>query len=238
MPMDQQQQQYVSPGGPIRPPPQIQQIRSSPYPQQPPQIRPGPPPPQQQHFSPQTFGQNNQPIQMHRPPMHMQMQPIQPQPPQQPRFQMQPLQIPQQQQPPQQSQPQFIPPGPQTMQINMQSTGSIMEKSKLDDIMTQINKNIILEDGVKDALVEYADDFVTSIIDKAVTVMKLRDSKRVEGRDIEFILKNVYNMPTVPRASVHIFGQPETIDLGKEKHIPTEAHKQRLALVKKQVRKI
>lgn len=114
-----------------------------------------------------------------------------------------------------------------------------MEKSKLDDLMQQISSTTVLEENVKDVLVEYADDFVSSLIDKACKMIKNREVKKIESRDIEFILKNVYNMPVVPRAASHNFGsQTEVIDLSKEKFVPTEAHKQRVALLKKQIKKL
>uniref|UniRef100_A0A8R1E5M2 Transcription initiation factor TFIID subunit 12 n=1 Tax=Caenorhabditis japonica TaxID=281687 RepID=A0A8R1E5M2_CAEJA len=112
-------------------------------------------------------------------------------------------------------------------------------KTKLDDLMMQVSPTTVLEESVKEILVEYADDFVTAIIDKACKMLKNREMKKIEGRDIEFILKNVYNMPVVPRSATHIFGpQSDMIDLSKEKHVPTEAHKQRLALLKKQIKKV
>uniref|UniRef100_A0A1I7SXG0 Transcription initiation factor TFIID subunit 12 n=1 Tax=Caenorhabditis tropicalis TaxID=1561998 RepID=A0A1I7SXG0_9PELO len=140
--------------------------------------------------------------------------------------------------PPQQQ----VPPSSQQQQqqtVNTVPCGTIMDKSKLDDLMQQISSTTVLEESVKDVLVDYADDFVSSLIDKACKMIKNREAKKIESRDIEFILKNIYNMPVVPRAATHIFGtQNETIDLSKEKHMPTEAHKQRVALIKKQLKKI
>ncbi|EFP02420.1 CRE-TAF-12 protein [Caenorhabditis remanei] len=143
----------------------------------------------------------------------------------------QPVQQVQQQAPQQQQQPNLMPASV--------PCGAIMDKSKLDDLMQQISSTTVLEESVKDVLVDYADDFVSALIDKACKMIKNREIKKIESRDIEFILKNIYNMPVVPRAATHIFGtQNEAIDLSKEKHIPTEAHKQRVALLKKQLKKI
>ncbi|CAP32113.1 Protein CBR-TAF-12 [Caenorhabditis briggsae] len=140
-----------------------------------------------------------------------------------------------------------LPPPPQAQQSHSQQQqhpggvvcGAIMDKSRLDDLMQQISQTTVLEESVKDTLVEYADDFVSALVDKACKMIKNRDMKKIESRDIEFILKNIYNMPVVPRAATHIFGNPnEVIDLSKEKHLPTEAHKQRVALLKKQLKKV
>lgn len=144
--------------------------------------------------------------------------------------------------PPQVQQVQQQPPQPQQQPSLLPATvpcGAIMDKSKLDDLMQQISSTTVLEESVKEVLVDYADDFVSALIDKACKMIKNREVKKIESRDIEFILKNIYNMPVVPRAATHIFGtQNEAIDLSKEKHIPTEAHKQRVALLKKQLKKI
>ena len=63
--------------------------------------------------------------------------------------------------------------------------------------MQQISSTTVLEESVKDVLVDYADDFVSALIDKACKMIKNREIKKIESRDIEFILKNIYNMPVV-----------------------------------------
>ncbi|CAX65090.1 Transcription initiation factor TFIID subunit 12 [Caenorhabditis elegans] len=193
----------------------------------------GPPPQhmmqQQGGGGPPQFVPNSSPMPL--PPqqiMQVQHQQQHQQPPPSQQIQQPPIPQPQQQQaPPPQMIPAAVP------------YGSIMEKSKLDDLMQQISSTTVLEENVKDVLVEYADDFVSSLIDKACKMIKNREVKKIESRDIEFILKNVYNMPVVPRAASHNFGsQTEVIDLSKEKFVPTEAHKQRVALLKKQIKKL
>ncbi|CAB3402622.1 unnamed protein product [Caenorhabditis bovis] len=260
-------QQQPGGGGPMRVQ-QVQQVRAVPYSiaqagghqQQMRNIQQN----QAQHYSPINMNQQNQfsgqqPIHISsRPQMppnpQQQVQQQQPPPPQMagPSMQMghmQPQPMGMNQGPPPQHmmpQPHQFPPHPMqqqpqqttTMQISATSAGCILEKARLDELMLQINKNTVLEESVKDCLVEYADDFVTSVIDKACKLIKQRGSRKIEARDIEFILKNVYNTPTVPRAMVHTFGAPETIEIDKERNVATDAHKQRMAMLKKQLRKI
>lgn len=185
------------------------------------------PPPQMMTIQQQQQQQHQQ-----QPPPPQQMQPQAPPPP--PQQQQQHIPPPPLQVHPQQQQSQQSMMGPGAVPC-----GAIMDKSKLDDLMQQISSTTVLEESVKDVLVDYADEFVSALIDKACKMIKNRDIKKIESRDIEFILKNIYNMPVVPRAATHIFGtQNEAIDLSREKHIPTEAHKQRVALLKKQLKKI
>ncbi|CAI2349013.1 unnamed protein product [Caenorhabditis sp. 36 PRJEB53466] len=190
----------------------------------------GPPPHmvQQQGGPPPQFVHNSSPMppqplsrQDQYPPMGQERIPP-PQPPLQ-----------QQTQPPLQQQQQPI-------MMTAVTCGAIMDKIKLDELMAQISTTTVLEENVKEVLIEYADDFVSALIDKACKMIKHREVKKIESRDIEFILKNCYNMPVAPRASTQVFGghSESVIDLSKEKHIPTEAHKQRLALLKKQIRKV
>lgn len=49
------------------------------------------------------------------------------------------------------------------IQANIGSTGTLLERARLDDLMRQIDPTAILEDPAKDALLEFMDDFVEEV---------------------------------------------------------------------------
>ncbi|CAJ0600496.1 unnamed protein product [Cylicocyclus nassatus] len=114
------------------------------------------------------------------------------------------------------------PPGTnvQPMLAPPSSNGSIMDRTRIDELARQTSANTVLDDVVKDMLCDYTDEFVNEL-----------------ARDVEFVLDMVYKMPSAPRASVHVFGAPAPIRPDRITPQPTEAHKQRMLLIKKVVKK-
>ncbi|CAJ0610075.1 unnamed protein product [Cylicocyclus nassatus] len=96
------------------------------------------------------------------------------------------------------------------------SNGSILDRTRIDELGRQTSANTVLDDVVKDMLCDYIDEFVNEF-----------------ARDVEFVLDMVYKMPSAPRASVHVFGAPAPIRPDRITPQPTEAHKQRMSLIKK-----
>ncbi|VDL73068.1 unnamed protein product [Nippostrongylus brasiliensis] len=117
------------------------------------------------------------------------------------------------------------------------SNGSVIDKTRIDDLTRQISSNTVLDDVVKDFLCEYVDEYVTTLVNHVCKLVKHRGTHRIEARDVEFVLDVVYKMPSVPRASVHVFGAPAAIRPERITPQPTEAHKQRMLLIKKVVKK-
>lgn len=112
-----------------------------------------------------------------------------------------------------------------------------MDRVRIDELTRQISSNTVVDDVVKDMLCEYTDEYVTTLVNHVCRLVKHRGTHRIEARDVEFVLDAVYKMPSVPRASVHVFGAPAPIRPDRITPQPTEAHKQRMLLIKKMVKK-
>ncbi|KAK6028715.1 transcription initiation factor TFIID subunit A [Ostertagia ostertagi] len=110
------------------------------------------------------------------------------------------------------------------------STGSVMDRARIDELTRQISSHT-------DMLCEYIDEYVDVLVNHVCRMVKHRGTHRIEARDVEFVLDAVYKMPSVPRASVHVFGAPASIRPDRITPQPTEAHKQRMLLIKKVVKK-
>ncbi|CAD6188525.1 unnamed protein product [Caenorhabditis auriculariae] len=123
---------------------------------------------------------------------------------------------------------------PIPVHISASSSGSVLEKVKLDQLVKQVNPNTVLEENVKDALIEYADEMVDELVEKVCHLVKNRGSDKILARDVEFVLKNKYQMPTVPRAAVNIYGGNPAGEVPDPRNVSLEAHRQRQAMLKKQ----
>ncbi|CAJ0610256.1 unnamed protein product [Cylicocyclus nassatus] len=188
-------------------PAQMMRVSSAPQPTM--QIvHTGPPPPQQIHVS-------SSPI------MGLRLPPPQPQ---QTRAQLALLPGGQPPPPGTNVQPMLAPPS---------SNGSIMDRTRIDELARQTSANTVLDNVVKDMLCDYTDEFVNELVSHVCKLVKHRGNHRIEARDVEFVLDMVYKMPSAPRASVHVFGAPAPIRPDRITPQPTEAHKQRMLLIKK-----
>ncbi|KAF8358646.1 unc-69 [Pristionchus pacificus] len=87
-----------------------------------------------------------------------------------------------------------------TMNAN-QNEGVLIEKNKLEDLAKEVEPSIVLEEPVKDALLEYTEEFVDELVDRVCRLATHRNNNRLEARDVELVLEQVFNMPRVPRAS-------------------------------------
>ncbi|PAV73205.1 hypothetical protein WR25_14296 [Diploscapter pachys] len=125
--------------------------------------------------------------------------------------------------------PNIMPPG---------TEGVLLDKSRLDELSKQIDSNLVLEDAVKEALVDITEEFVDDLIDKMCSLMRMRNSDRFSVRDLELVLDLAYKMPVAPRASVHIYNQPPTIFPKADTLAPSEAHKQRMAFIRRDIKKL
>ncbi|KAL6728534.1 hypothetical protein Aduo_010298 [Ancylostoma duodenale] len=131
------------------------------------------------------------------------------------------------------------PPGAnvQPMLAPPSSNGSIMDRTRIDELARQTSANTVLDDVVKDMLCDHTDEFINELVSHVCKLVKHRGNHRIEARDVEFVLDMVYKMPSAPRASVHVFGAPAPIRPDRITPQPTEAHKQRMLLIKKVVKK-
>lgn len=105
----------------------------------------------------------------------------------------------------------------------------ILTKRKLQDLLHEIDPTETMDDDVEEALLHIADDFIENVITASCQLAKHRRSNILDVKDVQLHLDRNWNM-WIPG-----FGSE---DLRPYKKAPaTEAHKQRLALIKKAMKK-
>ncbi len=110
-----------------------------------------------------------------------------------------------------------------------QTPNVILTKKCLQDLVKQVDPNEQLDEDVEDLLLGYADEFFEQIIEGACAVASHRKASAVEVKDLQTYLERNSGV-WVPG-----FGSEEPKAF---KRAPvTEAHKQRMALIKKQLKK-
>jgi len=106
----------------------------------------------------------------------------------------------------------------------------VLTKQRLEDLVREVDPYEQLDDDVKDALLQYADEFIDSVADAACQLAKHRKANTLEAKDVQLALERNWNM-WIPGFETDEFRPPK-------KSCTAEAHKQRMALIKKTLRKI
>jgi len=126
------------------------------------------------------------------------------------------------QQPLQQQQPQQQPANKSVINVD---DAALLTKARLRELVKEVDPNEQLEEDVEDLMLQISDDFVDELVRAACVFAKHRKSNIVEVKDVQLYLERYLNM-WIPG-----FG---TDELKPYKKAPiTEAHKQRIALIKK-----
>uniref|UniRef100_A0A1I7ZHQ1 Transcription initiation factor TFIID subunit 12 n=1 Tax=Steinernema glaseri TaxID=37863 RepID=A0A1I7ZHQ1_9BILA len=123
------------------------------------------------------------------------------------------------------------------------SSGQLLDTAKLEEIAKQVDSTANLDDGVKEALVSYIDEYINMVIDKAADVARHRGARRIEHKDVAYALKNFFDMGDLATQSLlaaenHI--NPPTVQDVMNQSGPapsTNAHNQRMSLIKKTLKK-
>jgi len=109
------------------------------------------------------------------------------------------------------------------------SHSQILTKRKLQDLLHEIDPTETMDDDVEEVLLQIADDFIENVISSSCQIAKHRKSNTLEVKDVQLHLDRNWNM-WIPG-----YGSE---DLRPYKKLPsTEAHRQRLALIKKAMKK-
>ena len=114
-----------------------------------------------------------------------------------------------------------------------------MDKTSLQELVKQVDPDEQLEDGVEETLLMMADEFIDSVISKSCLLAKHRKSDTLEVSDVQFALEKDWSIWIPGFGPDGVIGtQANLSGTGKSKKCwTTEAHKQRLALIKKQIKK-
>jgi len=110
-----------------------------------------------------------------------------------------------------------------------QAPNTVITRKCLQDLVKQVDPNEQLDEDVEDLLLGYADEFFEQIVEGACTIAAHRKAAAVDVKDLQTYLERN------PGIWVPGFGSEEP--KGYKRAPTTEAHKQRMALIKKQMKK-
>ncbi|XP_028409626.1 transcription initiation factor TFIID subunit 12-like isoform X2 [Dendronephthya gigantea] len=110
-----------------------------------------------------------------------------------------------------------------------QEPQTVLSRKRLQELLQEIDPRATLDEDVEDILLQIADDFIESVVNSSCQIAKHRKSNVLEVRDIQMHLERNWNM-WVPGYGTEDFKQQKKLG-------STEAHKQRLALIRKSMKK-
>ncbi|CAC5393516.1 TAF12 [Mytilus coruscus] len=121
-------------------------------------------------------------------------------------------------------------PIPSSVQTSMgvQDT-KVLDKRRLQELVKEVDPMEQLDDDVEEVLMHIADDFIENVVSAACKIAKHRKSNTLEVKDVQMHLERNWNI-YVPG-----YGSDELRPY--KKAATTEAHKQRMALIKKTLKK-
>ncbi|XP_032058078.1 transcription initiation factor TFIID subunit 12 isoform X2 [Anas acuta] len=108
-------------------------------------------------------------------------------------------------------------------------SNQVLTKKKLQDLVREVDPNEQLDEDVEEMLLQIADDFIESVVTAACQLARHRKSNTLEVKDVQLHLERQWNM-WIPG-----FGSEEIRPY--KKACTTEAHKQRMALIRKTTKK-
>ncbi|KAF7496011.1 Transcription initiation factor TFIID subunit 12 [Sarcoptes scabiei] len=128
-----------------------------------------------------------------------------------------------------------------------------LDRQRLQELVSEVDPNEQLEGDVEDVLLSLADDFIETLVSQACMLAKHRKSDQLDVKDVLFALEFNWNM-WIPgfgvNGAVSVYNNlgpshqgsttvnnPSIMNRAPKKCLQTESHKQRLALIKKYLKK-
>jgi len=105
----------------------------------------------------------------------------------------------------------------------------VLDKKRLQELVKEVDPLEQLDEDVEEMLLQIADDFIDNVVTSACQIAKHRKANSVEVKDVQLHLERNWNM-WIPG-----FGSEELKPI--KKSATTEAHKQRMALIRKTLKK-
>lgn len=106
----------------------------------------------------------------------------------------------------------------------------VLDRSRLRDLVKEVDPLEQMDDDVEEVLLQVADDFIENVVASSCQLAKHRKSNTLEAKDVQLYLERCWNM------QIPGFGGEEPTRPYK-KSLATEAHKQRMALIRKTLKK-
>ena len=101
--------------------------------------------------------------------------------------------------------------------------------TRLNELVKEVDPSEQLDEEVEDILLQIADDFIEQTVSQACALAKHRKANTIDVRDVQLVLERSWNM-WIPG-----FGQQELRPY--KRSAQTDSHKQRLAVIKKALKK-
>ncbi|XP_054719780.1 transcription initiation factor TFIID subunit 12-like isoform X2 [Uloborus diversus] len=114
-----------------------------------------------------------------------------------------------------------------TIQSNIIS--GILNKQRLQDLVREVDPNVQNDDDVEELLLALTEEFIEDVVLTSCLLAKHRKSNALDVKDVQLSLEKNWNM-YIPG-----FGCEELRPY--KKSATTEAHKQRMALIRKTLKK-
>ena len=105
----------------------------------------------------------------------------------------------------------------------------VLDKKRLQELVREVDPNEQLDEDVEDLLLHIADDFIEQTVTAACALAKHRKANSVDVKDVQMVLERNWNMwiPGFGTEDVRPYKRSAT----------TEAHKARMALIRKALKK-
>lgn len=108
----------------------------------------------------------------------------------------------------------------------------VLNKQRLQELINEIDPCEQLDEEAEEMILQMADDFIETLVTSSCQIAKHRGSKSLEVRDVQLVLEKNFNM------NIPGFGNTLTgLNRLKSHSSTTEAHKQRMALIRKTLKK-
>ena len=124
---------------------------------------------------------------------------------------------------------------------SMADDNQVLDKKRLQELVKEVDPNEQLDEDVEDLLLHIADDFIEQTVMASCSLAKHRRAPAVEVKDVQLVLEKKWNMwiPAVGfSGSSAVGGSGEQDPIRPFKRSATsEAHKARMALIRKTLRK-
>ncbi|OQR77980.1 hypothetical protein BIW11_06711, partial [Tropilaelaps mercedesae] len=114
-------------------------------------------------------------------------------------------------------------------QENRNDDKQILNREKLTELVKEVDPMQQLDEEVEGVLLQLADDFIENVVSSSCLLAKHRKSQLLEAKDVSVILERQHNLyiPGFGGEDLHTYKKTST----------SEAHKQRLALIRKTLKK-
>eukprot|EP00090_Calanus_glacialis_P026742 TRINITY_DN42040_c0_g1_i1.p1 TRINITY_DN42040_c0_g1~~TRINITY_DN42040_c0_g1_i1.p1 ORF type:complete len:162 (+),score=64.81 TRINITY_DN42040_c0_g1_i1:41-526(+) len=119
--------------------------------------------------------------------------------------------------------------GAQGVVTNNVSESQVLDKKRLTELVKEVDPAEQLDDDVEDVLLQIADDFIEQTVSQACALAKHRKAGTIDVRDVQIVLERSWNMwiPGFGTEDIRPYKRSAT----------TEAHKQRMAVIRKALKK-